>query len=377
MKKKIFTLLALILAAVFINSGRGKAGSILVIADTHLTKEAQEHDDMMRAVIRAAQGKDAVLLLGDNTNNTHPEEHALVLRWAEEIRQQAGAEVYMIPGNHDYTSGYGPEEFSAQYLAYGRDRSFSRDAASASYAVMAEDGTCLLMLDTNQYTQAYSMPPYGGIGGRTLNWIQEALGSLPEGTPVLACGHHPILPRERDERTPGAYALGVILRAYGIGLYLCGHDHGFATLEQEGLRQVVAGQPQSYPGWAGVVEQEGGTFRWRTEQLYDEQSPFFIRIRENARHLGREMARGTLVSTPYAGDEDAVEWFTSAFMLFSGNEMTPEKNAELLADENCRKWREAEPCTVVKDWILSLLENPPEDVREIDIPASRVHPFRH
>ena len=191
---------------------------------------------------------------------------------------------------------------------------------------------------------------------------------------MLVCGHHPILPRERDERTPGAYALGVILRAYGAGLYLCGHDHGFATLEQDGLRQIVVGQPQAYPGWAGVAEQEEGAFRWRTEPLYDEQSPLFIRLRENTRNMGREMARGTLEPTPYAGDEDAIGWFSSAFMLFAACDMTPEKNAELLADENCRKWRRVETRTVVKDWIFSLLENPPEDVRKIDVPASRVHP---
>ena len=48
--------------------------------------------------------------------------------------------------------------------------------------------------------------------------------------------------------------------------------------------------------------------------------------------------------------------------------------ALFLADENCRKWRRVETRTVVKDWIFSLLENPPEDVRKIDVPASRVHP---
>ena len=51
--------------------------SFLVITDTHLTRDPREHAAMMEAVLQAARGRDAVLLLGDNTNNTHAEEHAL------------------------------------------------------------------------------------------------------------------------------------------------------------------------------------------------------------------------------------------------------------------------------------------------------------
>ena len=70
--KRILRLLALFLAAVFLNIAAGEGESFLVISDAHLTKETQEHEAMMEAVIRAAREKDAVLLLGDNTNNTHP-----------------------------------------------------------------------------------------------------------------------------------------------------------------------------------------------------------------------------------------------------------------------------------------------------------------
>ena len=52
------------------------------------------------------------------------------------------------------------------------------------------------------------------------------------------------------------------------------------------------------------------------------------------------------------------------------------KRLILLADENCRKWREAETRTVAKEWMLNLLENCPEDVRRIDIPTSRKHPMK-
>jgi hypothetical protein len=382
MKKKIFLAAILMMAALTASIGAALGESpeperFLVISDTHFIKEAKEHAAMLEAVAYAARGKDAVLLLGDNTNNTHPEEHVLVLEMAEEIRRQSGAEVYILPGNHDYsTIRMGPKEFRAQYGAYGWNQAFSRDQETASCAVMTRGGTCLLLLDTNMRDDTLGFKADGGIRGSTLVWLQETMASLPDGTPVLACGHHPILPPERNGRTPGANALSQVLRAYGAGLYLCGHDHGFATVEREGLRQITVGQPQAYPGWVGIVEKEGDGFRWHTEGIYDAQPPAYIALRESAYALASAMARGTLSPTPYAGDEAAIEWFVSAYMLLAGGEMTPEKNAALLADENCRKWREAETRTVAKEWMLNLLENCPEDVRRIDIPASRKHPMK-
>ena len=379
-KKQLFPMILLVLAALLGTAaaalGEGsEAESLLVISDAHLTQETQAHAAAIEAVIQAAKGKDAVLFLGDNTNNTHTEEQDCVLEWAREINRQTGAEVYIIPGNHDYSARMGPGEYSALFAAYGWNAAFSRDTSTASYAVRTRKGTCLLMLDTNKFDEASFVEPDGGIGSGTLKWVQEVLDALPDGTLVLACGHHPILPRERNGRTPGAYALSQMLSAYGVGLYLCGHDHGFATAEQDGLRQITVGQPQAYPGWAGIVERERNGFRWRTEQLYDAQSPVYLALRENAYALGRSMARGTLTATPYADDEAASEWFASAFMLFAGGEMTPEKAAILLADENCGKWREANTRTVVKEWMLNLLENCPEDVRQIPVPSSRKHPL--
>ena len=350
--------------------------SFLVITDTHLTRDPLEHAAMMEAVLQAARGRDAVLLLGDNTNNTHAEEHALVLQWARDIEEKAGARVFILPGNHDLGVHMGAEDFREQYLAYGWNRAFSQDTASASYAVMTAGGTCLLLLDTNQFAQDHTIHQDGGIGADTLKWAQEVLRALPDGTPVLACGHHPLLPAARNERTPGALAMSQVLRAYGVGLYLCGHDHGFATVEQDALRQVTVGQPQAYPGWAGVVERAEDGFLWRTEPLYDPQSPILAAQREGALDLGRRMAQGSLEPTPYAEDAEAIEWFAGAFMQYAGHEMTPEGNAALLADENCEKWRQAETRTVVKQWMLALLENCPEEVRRIFVPLSRKHPMR-
>ena len=87
--------------------------------------------------------------------------------------------------------------------------------------------------------------------------------------------------------------------------------------------------------------------------------------------MARDMAAGSLAPTAYADDEGAIQWFVSAFMQFSGGEMTEASCAALLSDENCQKWRETETRTVVKEWIIGLLENCPESIREIAVPRSQ------
>ena len=41
---------------------------------------------MMQAVIHAAAGKDLVLMTGDNTNNSRPEEHELLEKESENLK---------------------------------------------------------------------------------------------------------------------------------------------------------------------------------------------------------------------------------------------------------------------------------------------------
>lgn len=379
---RIFLTIVFILSVFIVHASNAfcetsKAESYLVISDTHLTKEIQDHAAMLEAVVRAAMGKDAVILLGDNTNNGHVEEHILVQQWADKIKQLTGADVYIIPGNHDYSTKMGPDEFRVQYRQYGWEQSFSHDTVSASYAVMTRNDVCLLLLDTNKSDNNNIVKSDGGIEGTTLIWLQQVLESLPNETPVIAIGHHPILPSERNTRTPGASALSQVLRAYGISLYLCGHDHGFSVVEQDGLQQITVGQPQNYPGWAGVLEKESNGLLWHTEQIYDPHFSIYTTLREKACSTGRIMAQGALTTTPYANDEEAINWFVSAYMLLVESEMNPEKNAVLLTDGNCQKWREAETRTVVKEWMLNLLENCPKDVRQLYISPSQKHSFQY
>ena len=331
----------------------GVAETLLVVSDLHLTGDSAVHQATLDA-LRAADA-DAVILLGDSTNNAHAEEHAQVLAFLASLNVPA----YVVPGNHDVTLDI--SDFIEMYRDYGWDQAFSRDADTASCAVMTAGGTCLLLMDTN--AMPGHVAPLGGISEATCAWVAHTLSGLPEGTPVVACGHHPILPAERWTRTPGA---GDLVEALGgVKLYLCGHDHSFAAVKVDGLQQITVGQPQAYPGWAGTVEVTEAGIRWRVRQLYDEA--ILQNMRNGMRTLAEGMARGTLVGTVHEGDEATVQWFAEAFELWITSRLDDDACKRLLSEPGAEKWREIETKTVVKRWIFGLLEGGIQDVRAIDI----------
>ena len=252
MRRRIIPLIAALLTLCCLSSAAGE--TFFFISDTHMKSTGESLSASaaaLAAVTAHAQGRDTLLLLGDTTDNGLPEEHALACERAEALAQDTGARVLLIPGNHDYNARFGPEAIAAQYAAFGLADAFSRDSATASCAVRTPGGAVLLLLDSNLFDAQDSghVLPNGGFTAETLVWVEGVLAGLPrsEKTPVIVCGHHPILPRSRDERTPGAAALADLLRRHGVTLYLCGHDHGFATVEEDGLRQITVASPRPTP----------------------------------------------------------------------------------------------------------------------------------
>ena len=341
---------------------------ILTVSDLHWTGSGAALAPALQAVGQMLQGQDVLLLLGDDTNNGREEEHRQLVHWLKEVSRGTSVKVYTVPGNHDWSAAASRRAYQALYGPFGWNDAFSRDEASLSCAVMTPGGTCLLLLDTNAFDRPDHALPNGGIGEATCRWAEEVLAALPAGTPVIACGHHPLLPRDRLQKTPGDQALAALLRRWGVPLYLCGHDHKFATVKEDALRQITVGQPQNYPGWCGVLEKTEKGFSWNTRMLFDPAEPAYRAQEESIRALAWNMGKGTLRGTPYQEDQAAIGWFARAFVLAAGSALTPEDCAAFLADVNCDKWRDIQTSTVVKAWILNLLAHCPEDVRQLTVP---------
>ena len=358
-----------LLTGILLWTTAGRAETLLMTSDLHLTADAAEAP-RLDALTAALDECDAILLLGDLTNNAHAAEHEAVRAFLTAL-SDTGAEVYAIPGNHDLSGALGPRDYAALYAPWGCGRAFSRDSATASCAVMTRRGTCLMLLDTNALRSSGSAAPGGGIGEDTLKWVAATLESLPPDTPVIACGHHPILPPEDRAQTPGAGALADALRRGGVRLYLCGHDHGFAAVQLNGLQQITVGQPQAYPGWAGRLTVEADALKWEVAPLYESDDPVLLDMARSTATLSENMARACLKDTPYEDDDTAIQWFTVCFYHAVHDDWTPELCTSLLNAPGADIWRAIEPRNVVKRWIFGLLERCPQSVQSIVIPLEK------
>ena len=214
MRRKLRMLIAvltlLLCPAVFAD-----AESLLIVSDLHLTASG-DHDAMLDAICSKAPGHDAVLLLGDAANSGRPAEHQRFRAFLERLRAEGQPQVFVLPGNHDLSSGFSALDFAVYYDDYGYAQAFSRDASTASYAVRTAGGVCLLMLDTNGYDEQAQAAYHGRVHPSTLGWLEEVLSGLPEDMPLVVCGHYPILPftGSGNDDVTNAEALGRLLNRH-------------------------------------------------------------------------------------------------------------------------------------------------------------------
>lgn len=364
---KQILLTTLLLSALLVPNA-GKAETFLVTADFHLTSDAASFVPPLNALANALRGRDALLALGDITNNARAAEHQAMRGNLYALKCLTGAKVYALPGNHDIANDFDPSAFAAYYVDYGWNDAWKRDFYSASYAVMTKGGTCLIMLDTFAVPSLTNARPEGGVADATLNWLDSLLTSLAPDAPVIVCGHHPILPAEQRNRMENAPKLANVLRRRGVSLYLCGHDHCFAAVKEDGLQQITVGQPQNYPGGVGLLTVDAQAIRWRMLPLYADNDPYWQSMVINAREFRDNMGRKTLVGTPHEDDAVAIDWFCRCFDLFTRGELDDALCKSLLSEPGAQMWREIETKTIVKRWLFGLLEGHPQSVREIIMP---------
>ena len=348
------------------------AEEILILSDLHLTEDVSASLALFEAIIRETNRHDVLLILGDCANSGRPSEHRSVFSLLQQIVNKTGKEVYILPGNHDLSGGFSPEDFADYYTDYGYKQAFSRDPSGAGYAVYTAQDTCLIMLDTNGYAPDYKAALHGCIRDETLAWLDSVLKSLSEKTSVIVAGHYPILPFKGsgNDDTENAEALAALLQHYRIPLYLCGHRHSNYTLHTDNLRQISIGVPFAYPAWEGLLTQTQVGWLYDVQPLYSKDSPAAKQMLNSALELGKRMASGSLEGTSFEGDAEAEEWFMRVFSANLNGTLNDTRES-LLADKNCEKWRKAEVRSAVKPWILSLLQTPQEDVRHIVIRSSQ------
>ena len=328
------------------------------------------------------QGAKMLLLTGDIVNAGKQEYHDGLI---EKLRaaEDAGLQIYVLPGNHDL-SPVTQREFAALYADFGFAEACSRDASSLSYCVMGDD-LCLLMLDTAGYdAEAMDLPDAprrdddeAFLSEATLQWVREMLESAKaQNLPVLCAGHFNILTAEgRDPGRTGLYlengeGLAALLREYSVPLYVSGHLHTRLVLQEQGLTELVTEYLLAYPtgysmldftadaltytprrvdvdGWAAAAGHQGRVLahfsRWQQKQLEDYAYQNVSDMSQRNPLTRRE-------------SEQAAKFFYAAMDAYWRGDLTSEREA-LLAMPGYEPFFRCAEGYAYEWWLRDLIEN--------------------
>ena len=159
-----------------------------------------------RAVVDAtnALGVDLIVVTGDVIDGSVANRRTAVAP----LRDLAAREgVYLIPGNHEYLSGYDP---------------WMQHLASLGMRILANTHVALTRGDATLVLAGVTDPSARGAG-KPLPDLEAALAGAPVGAPIVLLDHEPSRARQAAER--------------GVALQLSGHTHGGMIV---GLDRIVA-----------------------------------------------------------------------------------------------------------------------------------------
>ncbi len=178
--------------------------TLLQLTDLHVSRLFPA--SWTRAVVDAANrlGVDLIVVTGDVIDGTVANRRLGV----EPLRGlEATDGVYLIPGNHEYLSGYDP------WMAH---------LASLGMRVLA-NAHAVISRGADEFVLAGVTDPSARGAGKPLPDLDEALAGCPPNAPIVLLDHEPGRARRAAER--------------GVALQLSGHTHGGMIV---GLDRLVA-----------------------------------------------------------------------------------------------------------------------------------------
>lgn len=165
-------------------------------------------------------GIDTVIVAGDLSTTSLPEEFGLAKEWTDLLEKQ-GMKVFLVPGNHDqYTrSAYRNQDF---YKFFQNELLASNQVALQRL----NDQWWVVLLDTACATSWISSR--GSFSEQIEKSLKEVLQRVPEHASIILCNHFPLFQNDsKRKELKGAKRLQkVLLKAHPrIKLYLNGHTH--------------------------------------------------------------------------------------------------------------------------------------------------------
>ena len=315
---------------------------------------------------------DAWIITGDMTNSADAEDEkelAKILKKAAD----AGVEVIITTGNHDYDSD---DIRSFRENFYGLQNKTSEDEASLSYSTVI-DGVRLLAMDDGSAVDDRGASAL--FSDETMNWLRSQLEEAREKEEkVLFLAHRSVL-FETGYNSGVDYTienedLESLLREYDVRLCLVGHQHSQAILEKDGLYEIMSCMPLTGKhrfGWL-TADEEGLLYEGRQIDLEKYSSAEDYAAIEEVDLKQAEQTTATVDHLLEIVDNDAEVRENSGDLLMSFFRFYEEGTIgahaeELLEDE---AWPEVEAAiadTNYGPWITSILENPPLDAYHLEL----------
>ncbi len=191
-----------------------------------------------------------VLVPGDLTKDGEYQNHLKFARSMKRL-EQAGVEVYVVPGNHDVMNpdavryvgdavkpvrSVTEREFVHIYRELGYGEALDRDADSLSYLAEPAPGLWLLAIDSTRHrenTEETGPVTAGRLSASTVQWVLEKLEQAKRrGKQVIGMMHHGLLEHYTGQTLlfpeyviEGYAALSKRLADAGLGVVFTGHYH--------------------------------------------------------------------------------------------------------------------------------------------------------
>ncbi|WNS44256.1 metallophosphoesterase [Paenibacillus sp. MMS20-IR301] len=409
--------------------------SILTTTDTHyLAQSLRDFGPAFNQFLAAGDGKqlgysremmdalgydigirrpDAVIISGDLTNNGEQASHKDLAKHLQQIEQDTGTRVYVIPGNHDIQNPWArrfdgsrqytadsvtAEEFRTIYNNFGYSEALLEDGDSLSYLAAPSEDLWLLMLDTAKYgdNKKLGHPQLeGGVSSATLKWIR-ACGELAaaNGAHIVAVMHHSLLDhsefiQEGFTVDDHGQVIDTLLQS-GIRTVFSGHIHiqDISQYQEENGNRIydIAGSALSvFPHQYGLLKYSSAnqTMDYSTAALgmeawaaatgsTDENLLGFKKYSEaNFRKRSATRSYSRLSADPaYAGYSDA-ELMAMADVVgrlneiyFAGTARTD--NAAVIATEGYRLWQSA-PSGGLRSYVLGMTSREVKDNQQLHV----------
>ena len=310
----------------------------------------------------------ALILAGDLTLNGAIVSHSELANKLAAVKN-AGIDVLVIPGNHDFDqtavdySGDSLKEAEGSsasdfYEIYDPllPETVSREEGTFSYVYEASDDLWVLMLDTNTYAECYVMES-------TFKWAEEQLGIAREsGIDVIAVSHQNIY--KHSDLLSFGYQLynGTNLQSlyekYSVICNFSGHIHVQSIIDED-LPEIATSSLSVTGLHYGKITYNGKALNYATETLgVAKETEGYADFSEYATYYFEKIAIGqahdALADSGLSGSEIELMAKTYAEInsaYFEGKKIDPKSYAE-----GIELWR-TKSDSFISRYIDSMLEN--------------------